>query len=88
MTRLVLLAAAIVLAPSRPAEARRLPWCGFYMMHLKHKTDRRLALARSARANISCRGCTRLSIVGFVGNNKRQIVLPDRQQLTSFDLQD
>ncbi len=46
MIRLVLLAAAIVLAPSRPAEARRLPWCGFYMMHLKHKTDRRLALAR------------------------------------------
>jgi hypothetical protein len=45
MIRLVL-AAAIALALSQPADARRLPWCGFYMMHLKHKTDRRLALAR------------------------------------------
>jgi hypothetical protein len=44
MIRLVL-AAAIALALSRPADARRLPWCGFYMMQLKHKTDRRLARA-------------------------------------------
>src|SRR5262249_48368863 len=45
MIRLVLLAAAIALALSRPADARRLPWCGFCMMQLKHKTDRRLARA-------------------------------------------
>ena len=46
MVRLVILAAAIALALTRPADARRLPWCGFYMMKLKHKTDRRLARAR------------------------------------------
>ena len=46
------------------------------------------SITSSARASISRRGCTRLSILGFVGTNKRQIVLPDRQQLTSFDLQD
>ena len=45
MIRLVLLAAAIALAWSSPAHAYRLPWCGFYMMQLKHKTDRRLARA-------------------------------------------
>src|SRR5437773_2309101 len=57
MIRLVLLAAAIVLAPLRPADARRLPWCGFYMMHLKHKTDRRLALAREwAREGVAASG--------------------------------
>ena len=43
MMRLVLLTAAIALALTRPADARRLPWCGFYMMQLKHKTDPRLA---------------------------------------------
>src|SRR6267143_676238 len=34
-----------------------------------------MALTRSPRqlGRISCRGCTRLSILGFVGNNKRQI---------------
>jgi hypothetical protein len=41
----------------RPADARRLPWCGFYMMELKHKTDRRLARAREwAREGIAARG--------------------------------
>jgi hypothetical protein len=44
MIRLVL-AAAIALAWSQPSHASRLPWWGFYMMHLKHKTDRRLARA-------------------------------------------
>jgi hypothetical protein len=44
MIRLVL-AAAIALAWSQPSHASRLPWCGFYMMQLKHKTDRRLARA-------------------------------------------
>ena len=44
MIRLVL-AAAIALAWSSPSHAYRLPWCGFYMMQLKHKTDRRLARA-------------------------------------------
>ena len=29
-----------------------------------------------------------LGILGFIGNNQRQIALPDRQQLTSFDPQD
>jgi hypothetical protein len=57
MIRLVLLAAAIALAPTRPADARRLPWCGIYMMHLKHKTDRRLVLAREwAREGVAARG--------------------------------
>jgi CRP/FNR family nitrogen fixation transcriptional regulator len=28
-----------------------------------------------------------LGILGFIGNNQRQIVLQDRQQLASFDLQ-
>src|SRR5215475_8252857 len=57
MIRLVPLAAAIALALTRPADARRLPWCGFYMMHLKHKTDRRLALAREwAREGIDAGG--------------------------------
>ena len=46
------------------------------------------SIASSARASTSCRGCTRLSILGFVCNKKRQTVLPDRQQLTSFDPQD
>jgi hypothetical protein len=45
MIRLVL-AAAIALALSQPAAARRLRWCGFYIMRLKHKSDRRPALAR------------------------------------------
>jgi len=35
---------AIALACASPAKARRLPWCGFYMMQLKHKTDGRLAV--------------------------------------------
>jgi hypothetical protein len=39
-------AAAIALALSQPAAARRLRWCGFYIMRLKHKSDRRPALAR------------------------------------------
>jgi len=57
MIRLVLLAAAIALALTRPADARRLPWCGFYMMELKHKTDPRLARAREwAREGIAARG--------------------------------
>jgi hypothetical protein len=45
MIRLVL-TAAIAHALTRAADARRLPWCGFYMMHFQHKTGRRLALAR------------------------------------------
>ena len=58
MIRLVILAAAIALALTRPADARRLPWCGFYLMELKHKTDRRLARANgrakaSRRADLS-----------------------------------
>ena len=44
MIRLVL-AAAIALAWSSRAHAYRLPWCGSYMMQLKHKSDRRLARA-------------------------------------------
>jgi CRP/FNR family nitrogen fixation transcriptional regulator len=28
-----------------------------------------------------------LGILGFIGNNQRQIVLQDRAQLASFDLQ-
>jgi CRP/FNR family transcriptional regulator, nitrogen fixation regulation protein len=28
-----------------------------------------------------------LGILGFIGNNQRQIVLQDREQLASFDLQ-
>jgi hypothetical protein len=51
------LAAAIALALSQPADVRRMPWCGFYMMHLKHKTDRRLALARErAREGVAGSG--------------------------------
>ena len=47
----------IALALTRPADARRLPWCGFYMMQLEHKTDRRLALAREwAREGIDAGG--------------------------------
>ena len=57
MIRLVLLAAAIALALTRPADARRLPWCGFCMMELKHKTDSRLARAREwAREGVAARG--------------------------------
>ena len=60
MIRLVLLAAAIALALTRPADARRLPWCGFYMMQLKHKTDPRLARARmGARRRRGARTCRR-----------------------------
>jgi hypothetical protein len=56
MIRLVL-AAAIALAWSPPAHAYRLPWCGFYMMHLLGKTDRRLALAREwAREGVDAHG--------------------------------
>jgi hypothetical protein len=55
MIRLVLLAAAIALALTRAADARRLPWCGFYMMELKHKTDLRLARAREWGAKASRR---------------------------------
>jgi len=57
MIRLVLLAAATALALTRPADARRLPWYGFYMMGLKHKTDPRLARAREwAREGVAARG--------------------------------
>ena len=59
MIRLVLLAAAIALALTRPADARRLPWCGFYMMELKHKTDRRLARAREWAREGGARTCRR-----------------------------
>jgi hypothetical protein len=56
MIRLVL-AAAIALAWSSPARAYRLPWCGFYMMQLKHKSDRRLARAIEwAREGIAASG--------------------------------
>lgn len=49
-----LIAAAMLLALSSAAEARphhrhryhRLPWCGFFMMRVEHKTDPRLARAR------------------------------------------
>ena len=35
----------------------RLPWCGFYMMQVEGKTDRRLALAREwAREGINAGG--------------------------------
>jgi hypothetical protein len=33
---MIRLAAAIALALSRPADTRRLPRCGFYIMQLKH----------------------------------------------------
>ena len=56
MIRLVL-AAAIALAWSPPSHAYRLSWCGFYMMHLFGKTDRRLALAREwAKEGVDAHG--------------------------------
>jgi hypothetical protein len=51
MTRAaVILAAILAAAPAAAVEraapaSARLPWCGLYMMQLKHKTDRRLARA-------------------------------------------
>lgn len=50
LKRTSLIALALLVLAS-PAEARHrhhrgLPWCGLYMMQVKHKTDRRLALAR------------------------------------------
>jgi len=72
MIRLVLLAAAIALALTRPADARRLP-CGFYMMELKHKTDRRLARARmGARRRRGARTCRR---------RRRRLAAPCRRDL-------
>ena len=73
MIRLVPLAAAIALALTRPADARRLPWCGFYMMELKHKTDRRLARARmGARGRRGARTCRR---------RRRRLAAPCRRDL-------
>jgi|SRR5215470_17134081 len=52
MIRLVLPAAAIELALTRPADARRLPWCGFL-----HDRAQRLARAREwAREGVAARG--------------------------------
>jgi hypothetical protein len=50
MIRLVLLAAAIACDDAGLADARRLAWCGFHMMELKRKTDRRLARANGREA--------------------------------------
>ena len=56
MIRLALVA-AIALAWSQPSHAYRLPWCGFYMMHLFGKTERRLALAREwAKEGVDAHG--------------------------------
>lgn len=59
-----LIAAAMLLALYSAAQAGhhhhhrgRLPWCGFYMMQVEHKTDRRLALAREwAREGVNAGG--------------------------------